>query len=234
MQEYNEFAVRADRADVEAGFVNRVFGWMTVGLAVTGFVAYEMSGDLGQWVVRSFPLFLGLLLAELGLVVFLSMAIRKIPPAAAFFCFMLYAVLNGVTLSVIFRVYTPGSVTQAFFTAGVTFGVMGLFGWITRRDLTSLGSFCLMGLVGLIVASLINLFTRSSMFDLLISCAGILIFVGLTAYDTQKIKRLATAIGEGTFVEADARRAAVIGALQLYLDFINLFLYILRLFGRRR
>ena len=234
MREYNGFVVRTETADMESGFINRVFGWMTVGLAVTGIVAYEMSGDFGQWIVRSFPLFLTLLLVQLGLVLFLSAAIRKISPTAAFFCFMLYALLNGVTLSVIFRVYTPGSIAQTFFAAGATFGVMGLYGWLTRRDLTSLGSFCLMALVGLIVASLINLFVRSSRFEWFISFAGILVFVGLTAYDTQKIKRLATAIGNGAVDENDARRVAVIGALQLYLDFINLFLYLLRLFGRRK
>ena len=235
MQGYNDFALRvAESARIENSFVNRVFGWMTVGLAVTGGVAYYVAENHAALLIEHSSLFLLLLVLQLVMVFGLSAAIDRIPPAAAFLGFMLFAALNGVTLSVIFLAYTTSSITQTFFVTSLTFGVMGLYGWITKRDLTSLGSLCLMGLLGLIIASLVNIFTRSARFDLIISAIGILIFIGLTAYDAQKIKRLAGAVGEGAISETDGRRLAIIGALELYLDFINLFLYLLRFMGRRK
>ncbi|MCI5779080.1 MAG: Bax inhibitor-1/YccA family protein [Lentisphaeria bacterium] len=222
-----------DAVRIQNGFINRVFGWMTLGLAVTGFVAFGFARNPG-WMVGHPIIFLALLGAQLVMVITLGAAIRRISPAAAFLGFIVFAALNGMTLSVIFLTYTESSIAQTFFVTSLTFGIMGLYGWVTKRDLTALGSLCVMGLIGLILASLVNLFTRSSRFDLIISAVGILLFVGLTAYDTQKIKRLAVGVGEGVLSEADSRRAAVLGALTLYLDFINLFLYLLRFFGRRK
>ena len=222
-----------DALRIQSDFINRVFGWMTVGLAVTGFVTYGFAQNPG-WIASHPAVFLTLLGLQLLMVFTLGAAIRKISPAVAFLGFILFAVLNGITLSVIFLTYTESSIAQTFFVTSLTFGGMGLYGWVTKRDLTALGSFCIMGLYGLIIASLVNLFTRSSRFDLLLSAIGILLFVGLTAYDTQKIKRLAVGVGEGVLSETDSRRIAVLGALLLYLDFINMFLYLLRFFGRRK
>lgn len=224
----------ADVVQIQNSFVNRVFGWMTLGLAVTALVSYYLAANHSTFIFERQGLFLILMLAEIALVIGLSAAIRRISPFAAFCGFMLFAALNGVSLSWIFLVYTANSVASAFFSTSLTFGVMGLYGWVTKRDLTTLGNLCMMGLIGLIIASLINIFVGSSGFNLLISCFGVLLFVGLTAYDTQKIKRLSVAVSEGEISESDGKKLAVLGALELYLDFINLFLYMLRFFGDRK
>jgi len=224
----------AQLANLETNFINRVYGWMTFGLAVTGLIAYFTATSpamtklclANQWV------YMLLILAEFGLVVALSAAIKKINAGAATFGFLLFAILNGLTLSVIFLSYEMGSIAASFFAASGTFGVMSLVGYVTKKDLTGLGSLCFMGLIGIIIASLVNLFLGNAKLDYIISIIGILVFIGLTAYDTQKIKQLATASGE--FERDDFKKFAIIGALALYLDFINLFLFILRLFGNRR
>lgn len=224
----------ADVLQLQSSFINRVFGWMTLGLGVTGFVSYYLAANHAAFIVEKQGWFLILMLAEIALVIGLTSAIKRISPTAAFLGFMAFAALNGVSLSWIFLVYTANSVASAFFSTSLTFGAMGLYGWVTKRDLTSLGNLCLMGLVGIIIASLINIFVGSSRLNLIISCIGVLLFVGLTAYDTQKIKRLSVAVSEGSVSEDDGRKLAVLGALELYLDFINLFLYMLRFFGDRK
>jgi FtsH-binding integral membrane protein len=172
-----------------------------------------------------------LIIAELGLVIALSAAINRLSSSTALFMFMAYAFLNGLTLSAIFLVYTRASIANTFFVTAGTFGVMSVYGYTTKRDLTSWGSFLMMGLIGVIIGSFVNIFFSSPMIYYLITYAGIIVFVGLTAYDAQKIKEMAYAGFAGEEME---RKGAVIGALRLYLDFINLFLLLLRIFGGRR
>lgn len=220
----------AARANVRA-FVNRVFMWMTVAMIVTASVAaWTAQTPSLLAVVLSGNVIIGLLIAEVGLVMLLSWLIARLSPAVAAGAFLLYATLNGLTLSVIFLAYTTSSIASTFFVTAGTFGVMAVIGFTTRRDLTSLGSLLMMALIGMILASLVNwLFFRSEMIYWAMTYLGIAIFVGLIAYDTQKIKRMA--VLEGT---TEGRKAAIIGALAIYLDFINLFLLLLRLLGRRR
>lgn len=216
----------------ERTFITRVYGWMTGGLATTGLVAaYTASNPALVKSIFTTGLFWVLILAELGIVLALSWAIRHMTPAMAMAAFLFYAALNGLTFSVIFLVYTAESIGLTFFITAGTFGAMCIYGATTKRDLTSLGSLMFMALIGLILASLVNIFWHSSGLYWVVTYAGILIFVGLTAYDAQKIKQMHAAGLEGT--EED-RKAAIVGALALYLDFINLFLYLLRLFGRRK
>ncbi len=206
-------------------FINKVYGLMTLGLFLTAFIAHNIFlyvplESLARIIVPC-------LVGEIILVIVLSVAVTKLPPMAAFLCFIGYAALNGVTLSTLFHSYHIGSIAITFFITGTTFGLMSLYGLVTKRDLTSLGNLLLMGLLGLIVAGLVNIFFHSSTLEIITSVLGIIIFVGLTAYDTQKIKRI-------NDMGIDHGGIAVIAALSLYLDFINLFLYILRFTGRRK
>jgi FtsH-binding integral membrane protein len=169
-------------------------------------------------------------LAPLGLVMVMSFGINRLSPATALALFFVYAGLLGLSLSTIFLVYTGASITRVFFISAATFGAMSLYGYTTQRDLTGFGSFLFMGLIGIVIASLVNIFLHSSGLDWVISVLGVLIFTGLTAYDTQNIKEMYCPMDDGTV----AGRKAVMGALRLYLDFINLFLMMLRLFGDRR
>jgi uncharacterized protein len=222
-----------DRVAVAASeFVRRVYNWMALGLATTAITAlYTVSSPTMMEFIFGTPMVLLLLIvAELGLVIALSAAINKIQASTAVFMFFAYALLNGLTLSAIFLVYTRASIANTFFVTAGTFGAMSLYGYTTKRDLTSWGSFLTMGLIGIIIASLVNFFFNSPQIYWLITYVGIIIFVGLTAYDAQKIKEMAYAGFSGAEME---RKGAVIGALRLYLDFINLFLLLLRLFGRR-
>ena len=171
-----------------------------------------------------------MILAPLGLVMVMSFGINRLSPATALALFFVYAGLLGLSLSTIFLVYTGASITRVFFISAATFGAMSLYGYTTQRDLTGFGSFLFMGLIGIIIASLVNIFLHSSGLDWVISVLGVLIFTGLTAYDTQNIKEMYSPMDDGTV----AGRKAVMGALRLYLDFINLFLMLLRLFGDRR
>ena len=184
--------------------------------------------------IQNRGLFYILLLAEVLLVVGLSSAIKSISPLAATCGFLVFAALNGVTLSWIFLAFSKDSITTTFLSTSLTFGAMGVYGWVTKRDLTSFGNLAFMLLIGLIISSLINLFWGNSTFDLIISAVGILVFVGLTAYDTQKIKALSLAIADGEVSDSDGKKLAIFGALELYLDFINLFLYLLRFLGNRK
>jgi FtsH-binding integral membrane protein len=221
--------VRGAASDVERRFMSRVYGWMTAGLALTAAVAWTVASSPAalQLVIGNRVVFFGLILAELGLVVALSAMVNRLSAASAGALFALYSALNGATLSIVLLAYTGSSVAVAFVSTAGTFGAMSLYGTVTRRDLTSWGSFLFMGLVGIVIASLVNLFVRSSMVTFVVSCMGVLVFTGLTAYDTQKLRAYARSGG-------GAAAAPIGGALSLYLDFVNLFLSLLRLFGSRR
>lgn len=219
-----------------ARFMSRVYGWMTGGLCVTGLVAWNVAGDpaLVQTIFGNRLLFWALIIAQLGAVAALSFLINKISGAMATVIYILYAALTGLTLSSIFLLYTGSSIAEVF---GVTaFGFAGLsgFGLVTKRDLGPVGSFCMMGLFGLIGYAVLSMFLPSLMGaggSFVFSIVGIIVFAGLTAYDTQRIKAMNVPGSEGT---DGARKTAIFGALTLYLDFINLFLSLLRLTGRRR
>lgn len=231
MMESGRPLMTADQARVhEREFIRSVYAWMFGGLLLTAMAA--------AWVVVSPPMqslvastWIFLVIIELGLVVFLSFRINRMSPAAAASSFLVYSLLNGLTLSGIFFVYSLGSIFQAFVVAGGMFAAMSIYGYTTKKDLTSWGSFLFMGLIGIILAAVVNFFFRSAMMSFVISVIGVIVFVGLTAYDTQKLKSYAmVAAGAGE----RATNLAVIGALALYLDFINLFLMLLRLFGGNR
>jgi FtsH-binding integral membrane protein len=215
-------------------FVRSVYNWMGVGLALTGLIAFYVANSPGllRYVYANRMIFFGLLIAELAIVFVLSARINKMRASTATGLFLLYSALNGLTMSFVFIVYTSSSIASTFFVCAATFVACSVFGWTTKRDLTSLGGFLMMGLIGIIIASVVNLFIGSSAFGMIISYVGVLVFVGLTAYDTQYIKNMALSQPEG--LEAGVlRRGAIIGALKLYLDFINLFLMLLRIMGNR-
>lgn len=230
-----EGALRAPYA-VEAAqraFLWRVYQWMAIALAVTGVVAVWVSGSEAVLrVIYGTPyMLLGLFLATLGLVVFIGRAGRSLSPGATGALFLVYAGLMGVMLSYVFVLYTAESIASTFFVTGGTFAATSVYGYTTRRDLSGFGTFLFMGLIGLILASVVNVFLASPMVVWITTYLGVFIFVGLTAYDTQKIK----AIGAQADPDAVATHSlAVQGALALYLDFINLFLFLLRIFGRSR
>jgi FtsH-binding integral membrane protein len=208
---------------------------MCIGLALTGFIAYFVSTSeaMVNLIFGNSILFFVLILGELGLVFAIAGAVNRMSAATATFLFVLYSALNGVTLSFIFLVYASATIFKTFFVCSGTFLACSIYGWSTKRDLTSLGGFFFMGLVGIIIASLANLFIRSSAMSMIISYIGVFVFIGLTAYDTQKIKNMALAQPEG-LDGGVIRKGAILGALSLYLDFINLFLMLLRIFGGGR
>jgi FtsH-binding integral membrane protein len=223
-------------SDAELGlrhFVHMVYGWMCAGLLVTGGVAMYMASDPQMILnlVRQPFLFWGLMIAELGLVFFLAGWVQSMEAGTAKFAFLFYAALTGVTTSVIFLVYTRGSIANAFFLTSAMFGALCLYGNTTKADLTAVGSLCMMGLIGIILASVMNWWLHSPMLDWISTYCGILIFVGLTAYDAQKVKAIYRPADDGTDAET---KEAILGALALYLDFINLFLKLLRATGKRR
>jgi FtsH-binding integral membrane protein len=207
----------------------RVYNYMAAGVALTGFVAYFTNQQLGPTLYNS-PIMWVLIFAPLGLVFFLSYKIESLSVSTARALFFVYAALLGASLSVIFAVYTDASITRVFFISAAAFGGLSLWGYTTQRDLTGMGSFLMMGLIGIIIASLVNIFLKSSGLDWIISIIGVIVFAGLTAWDTQKIKEMYSPYDDGTV----GGRKAVMGALSLYLDFINLFMMMLRLFGDRR
>ena len=216
-------------SDVERRFMTAVYRWMTLGLALTAGVAYSVASSEAalQLVLGNRVVFFGMIIAEFGLVIWISAAANRLSAAAAGGLFLLYSALNGATLSVVLLMYTGSSVALAFVTTAGTFGAMSVFATVTRRDLTSWGSFLMMGLVGIVIASVVNIFLRSGAMSFVISCAAVVVFTGLAAYDTQKLRALARAGG-------GAAAMPVNGALALYLDFVNLFLALLRLLGDRR
>ena len=190
------------------------------------------SMTLLSMIMQNSLLFWGILIAELGVVWYLSARIHRISFTSATLLFILYSILNGATLSMIFLIYTMSSIATTFFVTAGTFGVMALFGYVTKKDLTRLGSLCFMGIIGIIIASLVNIFLQNSMMEMIISYIGVLLFVGLTAYDSQKIKRLL--MQDGVEINETTQKIALLGAMTLYLDFINLFLYLLRILGDRK
>ncbi|MCR5413224.1 MAG: Bax inhibitor-1/YccA family protein [Kiritimatiellae bacterium] len=210
-----------------------VYGWMFAGLAVSGAVAwYAATSRPLMRAVFAVPNFYILIGLELALVFGLSAGIRKIPAALAVVLFMGYSALNGLTLSAIFHVYDLGSIVRVFFISAGMFGGLAVYGTVTKSDLSGVGSFCGMALWGLILAIVVNMFAGSSGLDLVISFAGIVIFTGLTMYDAQKVRQMAAE--EGSIDSATVQKLGIIGALALYLDFINIFLYLLKLFGKER
>jgi len=214
-------------------FMVRVYNWMAAGLAITGFMAFYVSSSPAMMnILFGNPIVpIILIIAQIGLVFWLASRVMQMSVSQATGVFLLYAGLTGVTFSTLFVVYTSSSITSTFLVTAGTFGAMSLYGYTTKKDLTSWGSFLFMGLIGLIIASVVNMFMQNSMMSTIISYAGVLIFVGLTAYDTQKIKEMNIIGNEGT--DEDTKEA-IQGALTLYLDFINLFLMLLRLMGDRR
>jgi hypothetical protein len=235
-KELNFQGIPAERQwDVSAAFpvlMRKVYVWMTMALVITGFTAYGVATSPGilQAIYSNQILFWGLVIAEFALVIGVSAAINRLSLAMATLMFVLYSVINGALLSFIFLAYTASSIATVFFITAGTFAVMAFIGYTTKTDLTSMGKILMMALIGLIIATVVNLFIKSSGFTLILSYVGVLVFVGLTAYDSQKIKQMllqAPDAGEG------AQKLALLGALSLYLDFINLFLYLLRIFGKR-
>lgn len=215
-----------------AQLVKNVYMWMTLALGVTGVVALAVAGSeqLMLSLFSNSAIFWVLLIAEIGLVFYISARIMKISFATATTLFMLYSVINGLVLSALFALYTKASVASAFFVTAGTFGAMSLYGYFTKRDLSSIGNILFMALIGLIIATVVNIFFASDTLYWVITYAGVLIFVGLTIYDTQKIKRMLY----GMEINETSQKLALLGALTLYLDFINLFLYLLRILGDRR
>ncbi len=213
-------------------FLQRTYAWMFGGLLVSGItaIAVASSSVIEMFILNPGILFV-LFLAQIGMVIFLSARIMHLNPSTAGFLFIVYSFLNGLTLSLIFLVYTSASIQNVFFTAAALFAATSFYGYTTKKDLTSVGSFFMMGLFGIVIAMIINLFIASSALDFAISLIGVVIFVGLSAYDTQKLKNIFYELSDNN--EA-LSRMAVLGALTLYLDFINLFLFLLRLFGSRR
>lgn len=223
-------------------FVRSVYNWMAIGLALTGVTAYAFANNhsllgmlfqvVGNRLQPTF-LFYGLIIAELAMVFTLSARVNKMQASTATALFVAYSALNGATLSSIFLIYTSASITSVFFICSGTFLATSAYGWMTKKDLTSIGQFMFMGLIGIIIASVVNMFMKSSAMYMIISYIGVIVFVGLTAYDTQKIKYMAMSQpvdASGAMI----RKGALLGALALYLDFINLFLMLLRIFGDRR
>jgi FtsH-binding integral membrane protein len=225
-------AVSSEQAQA---FLRKVYAYMAGGLALTGFIAYVVAAsNSAMSFLKIHPVFvMVLMIAELLLVIFLSARIHKISAEMAKFIFIAYSALNGVTLSVVFLVYTKSSIVATFFVCSGMFAAFSIYGWVTKKDLTSLGGFLIMSLFGLIIAMLVNAFIGSPALDWAISCIAVLTFVGLTAYDTQKIKAMAASIPLGASEDA-VTRGAIIGALELYLDFINLMLHLLRLMGEKK
>ena len=212
--------------------MRKVYVWMTLALVITGVTAYGVATSPGLMmaIATNKLLFWGLIIAEFGLVVAISAAINKLSLTTATLLFVLYSVINGATLSFIFAIYTMSSIASVFFITAGTFAVMAVIGYTTKKDLTSMGKILFMALIGIIIATIVNIFLKSTGLQMIVSYLGVLIFVGLTAYDSQKIKQMllmAPDAGEG------AQKIALLGALSLYLDFVNLFIYLLRIFGRR-
>lgn len=223
-----------ERSSAFPALMSKVYLWMTLALAITGLTAYYVVGNeqLFYSVIGNQAVFWGLLIGELALVWILSACINKLSFPVAGLMFALYSILNGATLSVILFAYTMESVATTFFVTAGTFGAMSLFGAVTKRDLSGVGRFLYMALIGLIIATIVNIFVASDIFSWALTYVGVFIFCGLTVYDTQKMKEiLRQSEGLG---ETNLLKIALLCSLSLYLDFINLFLYLLRIFGGRR
>jgi len=234
MAEYSTTARHRSEALVN-DYVRGVYNWMCIGLALTGVVAYWVSRTpaIRDLVFGNTFLLFALIIAELGLVVAISARVGRMSPGTATFLFVLYAALNGVTLSFIFLIYTSASIISTFFICSGTFLACSIYGWTTKKDLMSFGGFLFMGLIGIIIASIVNMFIVNDALQMIINYIGVFVFMGLTAYHTQQVKNMAMTQP----ADADAgviRKGAILGALSLYLAFINLFLFLLRIFGGSR
>lgn len=236
---YNDFEIKDLSRDRELSLsrafpalMRKVYVWMTLALVITGITAYGVATSPGllMAIMTNRMLLLGLIVAEFALVIGLSAAIHKMSLTTATLMFVVYSVLNGAMLSSIFVVFTMSSIARVFFITAATFAVMAVVGYTTKKDLTSMGKMLFMALIGLIIATVVNMFMHSTGLDLIISYVGVLVFVGLTAYDSQKIKQM---LLEAEDTGETAQKLALLGSLTLYLDFINLFLYLLRIFGKR-
>lgn len=223
-----QLAINRDISVTHINVINQSFLWMFIGLITTGVASLIVVSNqtLVAAIYSNSIVFFGLIIAELALVFFLSLRITKISFGTAVMSFCVYSLLNGVTLASIFLIYTATSIASTFFITALVFGVMAFYGYTTKRDLTSIGNLAFMGLIGVIIASVVNMFLKNNMFSYILSYLSIAIFIGLTAYDTQKIKQMES--------EVDIKNLGVLGALMLYLDFINIFLNLLRILGRRR
>jgi FtsH-binding integral membrane protein len=217
----------------QSSFISKVYAWMCMALMITAVTAAVTASipELIKLVVMNRIIFYVLLFSELGLVWYITASLGRISAMTATLLFVLYSVLNGLTLSVIFLAYTASSISTTFFTTAATFGVMSLYGYTTKRDLTAVGNLLIMALIGMVIGTIINLFLQNEFLYWVFTYVGIIVFVGLTAYDTQKVKQMALADFQ---TSENMRKGALMGALALYLDFINLFLLLLRLFGGRR
>lgn len=211
--------------------MRKVYLWMTLALMITGITAAGVanSPNILALIYSSQVVMWGIIIAEFGLVIYISARLEKLSLSTATTLFALYSILNGVMLSSIFLLYSTAIISKVFFITAGTFGVTALYGYATNKDLSSLGNILFMALIGLVIATIVNVFMKSAMFDLILSYIGVIIFVGLTAWDSQKIKHMMMVQQDA---DESAQKLALIGALSLYLDFINLFLYLLRIFGR--
>lgn len=235
MSNFEKYSSRMDRSlqPERAGLMTRVFGWQTLGLAVSGLVAFFVATTpaLFNALVMNKIVFYGLVFGQLGLVMALGFMINKMSYKATVFAYLGYAGMVGITLSVIFMIYTMSSIASCFGIAAGMFGVMAVYGYVTKADLSGFGSIMFMGLIGILIASLVNMFMRSDTMSYVLSFLSILVFTGLTAYDVQKIKHFQLAAGNDNETMG---KVAVYGALTLYLDFLNIFLNLLYLLGGRR
>lgn len=228
---YNERPI--EMSEAFPALMRKVYVWMSLALLITGMTAYYIATNqvIMNAILTSRVLLYGLFAVELALVIIVSAAINRLSVLTATLMFLLYSVLNGATLSVIFFVYQLSSIATVFFITAGTFGTMALIGYTTKKDLSSIGRILTMSLIGLVIATLVNIFIKSDGLTMFLSYIGVLVFVGLTAWDSQKIKRM---LLQATDVNEVTKKIALLGALTLYLDFVNLFLYLLRIFGRRR
>lgn len=235
MNQYTNAFEQARSVTMTRNILRNVYVWMTLGLALTGVIAFGVANNesLLRAIYSNQVFFFGIIIAQLVMVFVLSGMIMKLSAMMATLLFAGYAALNGLSLSIIFLAYTGASIAQVFFITAGTFGAMSLYAITTKKDLSSWGSYLFMGLIGLIIASLVNVFLRSDGMSFIISIFGVLLFTGLTAYDTQHIKKMSDYYGDGVS-EENYVRLSILGALKLYLDFINLFLYLLRLLGNRK
>lgn len=234
MNSYSSFDNVKSLVNVNS-FIRSVYNWMAAGLGLTAFTAYFVASTpaLLQLIFGNQLIFFGLIIAELGMVFYLSARVQQMSASTAAGIFVIYSILNGATLAFVFIAYTSSSIASTFIVCSLTFAACSVYGMVTKRDLTSMGGFMMMGLIGIIIASLFNMFFASSAVSAIISYIGVIVFVGLTAYDTQKLKEMALT-QPADITGAMVRKGAIMGALTLYLDFINLFLMLLRIFGSSR
>jgi len=233
LENYGNQVIDVESGSMAKSFVANVFSYMTLALVISGIAAYwfAASGMILNLLEGSSIMMWIVMLAPLGMVLLMSFAFNRLSYTALIAIFLAYSFINGISLSVIFLVYAMATIAKVFFITAGLFATMAVIGYTTKTDLTKMGSILMMALIGLIIASVVNFFMQSGTMDYIISCFGVLIFTGLVAYDTQKVKRIGAGVEYGS---AAAGKLAVMGALSLYLDFINLFLFLLRIFGGRR